>query len=272
MDPTTFEQVVAHLLNAQHNVMLDCPYKNKTNRRQFDGYREVWHGLYSQYKIGIECKKWKKRVGIQAVEAFSKKLERCKLDKGIMISFSGYTHSAIDEADSSQIDIYSFRPLQLGDVAKSIRQIDFPVILMPYPKAKLEISADDITSEEVKELDVKMEQVEDFDIFDENGVKVGNLDQIAGAMAEFQVLTQRKRVGIVSRDLSSQSLYLHTTLKGRKLRIRVTAFEVRYRTVIIAKPGVFRHEDHYIMKNEITGSRELIHRTQVEKIVVKYKK
>lgn len=272
MDPTTFEQVVAHLLNAQHSVWLKCPYKRKTNSRQFDGYREVWHGMFSKYKIGIECKKWSRRVGVQTVEAFSKKLERCKLDKGIMISFSGYTSNAIDEAEISRIDIYSFRPLQLGDVATNIRQIDFPEILMPFPKARLEISSDDITPEEVKSLDIQMKRVEDFDIFDENGVKVGNLDRIAGTMAEFEVLTQGKRMGTITKDWSSQSLYLHTELNGRTLRIRVTAFEVSYKTAIVAIPGIFRHEDHYIMKNEITGARELIPLKQVERIVAKFKK
>jgi len=271
MDPTTFEQVVAHLLNAQYDVRLKCPYKNKTNSRQFDGYREVWYGIFSRYKIGIECKKWSRRVGVQTVEAFSKKLERCKLDKGIMVSFRGYTSNAIDEAEISHIDIYSFRPLQLGDVATNVRQIDFPEILMPFPKAILKISADDITPEEVKSLDIQMKRTEDFDIFDENEVKVGNLDRIAGAMAEFEVLTQGKRMGTITRDWPSQSLYLYTELNGRKLRIRVTGLEVKYKTAIVAKPGIFRHEDHYIMKNEITGARELVPVKQVERIVAKYK-
>lgn len=274
VDPITFEQVVAHLLNAQHNVWLKCPYKRKTNSRQFDGYREVWHGIFSQYKIGIECKKWSRRVGVQTVEAFSKKLERCKLDKGIMISFSGYTSIAIDEAEMSHIDIYSFRPLELGDVASNIKQIDFPEIIIPFPKASFKISGDDIRPDEVKSLETKMKDfdIEDFDIFDEKGVKVGNLDRIAGAMAEFEVLTEGKRVGRITKDWSSQTHYLHTELNDRILKLRVTAFEVRYKTTIVATPGVFRYEDHYIMKNEISGARELVPLKQVEKIVTKYKK
>lgn len=272
MDPTTFEQVVAHLLNAQHNIKLKCPYKRRTNSRQFDGYREYWYGIFSHYKIGVECKKWSKRVGVQTVEAFSKKLERCKLNKGIMISFSGFTSVAIDEAEMSNIDIYSFRPLQIGDVAANIRQMDFHEILMPFPKVDFTISADDITPEEVKNLDIQMKVIEDFDIFDEKGAKVGNLDRIAGAMAEFEVLTQRKRVGRITKDWTSQSHYLHTELNGRTLKLKVNLIDVRYKTAIIAKPGVFRHEDHYIMKNEITGARELIPLWQVKKIVTKYKK
>lgn len=271
MEPYTFEQVVAHLLKARHNVWLSCPYRGKTNRRQFDGYREVWLGEFSRHRIGIECKKWNKRVGVQTVEAFSKKLERCKLDKGIMVSFSGYTSTAIDEAEASGIDIYSFRPLQPGDVAANIRQINFPEILMPFPKAKLEISADDITPEEARSLSIKMERIQDFDIFDEDGMKVGNLDNIAGALAEFEVLTMRKRAGRITRDWTSQPVYMHSELNGRTIRMRVTAFEVRYRTSIVAAPGVFRHEDHYIMKNEVTGIRELVPREHVERIGIKYK-
>ena len=190
MDSTTFEQVVAHLLNAQHNKKLDCPYKRRTHSRQFDGYREIWYDIFSKKKIGIECKKWRRCVGVQTIESFSKKIERCKIDKGIMVSFSGYTSLAIDEAIMSEIDIYSFRPLQIEDVSANIKQINFYDIIVPFPKVNFSISKDDISPEELKKLDIQPKKIEDFDIFDENGKNVGNLDRVAGAMAEFDVLTR----------------------------------------------------------------------------------
>lgn len=270
MDPTTFEQVVAHLLNADHNVRLSCSYGEKVRSRQFDGYREVWRSEFVRYRIGIECKKWKKPVGVQSVEAFSKKIERCKIDQGIMISFKGFSSTAIDEAMVSNIDIYSFRPLEPRDVSSNIKRIDFYEIVQPFPTARIQISGDDVTPEEARNPDIRMRDIKDFDIFDEKGTKIGNLDRIAGALAEFEVLTRGKRAGRIDRDWTTQNVFIHSHINGRPLRIRVTGFEVEYKTRPLVRQGVFRHEGHYIMKNEATGSRQLIPLSHVKKISAKY--
>ena len=94
-DPFLFEMIVAYLFNADHNVKIDCDYNQEPLKRQFDGYKKIWiEDTLSVITIGIECKKTRRPVGIDRVEAFKTKLERCKINKGIMVSFAGYQSGA----------------------------------------------------------------------------------------------------------------------------------------------------------------------------------
>ena len=79
-DPILFEQVVAHLLEARHNVKLYCMYDGSARKIRFDGYREVHvDALLTPMKVGIECRRKKVPVRRREVSAFSKEVERCRL-------------------------------------------------------------------------------------------------------------------------------------------------------------------------------------------------
>ena len=126
-DPITFEQVVAHLFQAKHNVTLNCGDTGQSV--QFDGYRLTYLiPLMTPFRIGIECKKWNRRVNRDEVSAFAMDLKHCKLHRGIMVSFSGYQSGAIERAKDENIDLYEFRPCFSQDLHKNLKEINYKQI------------------------------------------------------------------------------------------------------------------------------------------------
>jgi len=123
-----FEQVVAYLFRAKHNVMIDCDYQGTTRQRQFDGYYEELLGDFKiELRIGIECRKRRGKVRIRDVEAFSKTIERCGIDKGIIVSFSGFQAGALDEAKLSRINLFEFRHCVENDFKKGAKVVDYQI-------------------------------------------------------------------------------------------------------------------------------------------------
>ena len=268
MDPIQFEKVAAHLLHATHNVRLPCQYNGSIIRRQFDGYRVVWYGVFSHYKIGIECRKRSRKVGINSVEEFAKKIEKCKIDKGIMVSFLGFTSNAIIAAKSDSLDLYSLRQCRPDDVAENIRQIDFIEFTDHFARANIAIPADDLSFEDAQAIDAS--SMIDRNVYDEKGVRLGTLEDIARSMVEFEVLTGGRKLGVLEKDLSETSAYLHIMSRGKKQKILVKSISVRYRTRIASKLADFQSSEHYIMKNELTLERRLIPVSKVNEIIRKY--
>ena len=65
-------------------------------------------GLYSILVV-IECKNYKKPVGIEKVDAFATKIEDVKANLGVMISNAGFDAGAIAQAKEKNIILFSHR-------------------------------------------------------------------------------------------------------------------------------------------------------------------
>lgn len=62
-----------------------------------------------KYRTAIECKYWKKKVNKDIVMKLSKVIEDAGIDKGIIVSKSGFTKDTIDFARHYNIDIVELR-------------------------------------------------------------------------------------------------------------------------------------------------------------------
>lgn len=63
----------------------------------------------NKYQTAIECKYWKKKVNKDIVMKLSKTIEDADIDKGIIVSKSGFTKDTIDFARHYNIDIVELR-------------------------------------------------------------------------------------------------------------------------------------------------------------------
>ena len=57
-------------------------------------------------KIGIQCKRWKKKIGNKAVQEVHAGVGYYSLDKGIVLTNSAFTNSAKDLAEKLSVEIW----------------------------------------------------------------------------------------------------------------------------------------------------------------------
>ncbi len=111
-DGKRYESLVAQLYRALTEGDKRTTVKVNDRIRGCDGLRETDVAIRS--KVGdyelltiVECKDHKRKVDRPIIEAFCKKLEDVGASKGIVVSRSGFTKSAIQLANRSRIDVYS---------------------------------------------------------------------------------------------------------------------------------------------------------------------
>ncbi len=262
-NPIIFEQVIMHLLRATHNVRLDCSYGGKTRKRQFDGYRVDWIPFtLTKVKIGIECKKLKRTVGIKAVEAFSTKLQNCKIDKGIMVSYSGFQSGAVDTAKESKIDLYNFRQCEIEDMDGEATQIDFETIERIDWYASMGF---DSPYRHIQNLS--------YDVYTKDGKRIGTKDTIAFSLLEKVALIEKKKNGVAIENLSSVEWYIYSYFGTEKIAHRLRTLVIHYSSQqeLWIKPFLGNHKDWYVMENIIEDSRRLMTRLTVERITNMYR-
>jgi len=276
-DSKLFEQVVAYLFRANHNVMIECDYKGKTRLRQFDGYYEELLGDFKiEMKIGIECRKRRGKVRIRDVEAFSKTIERCGIDKGIIVSFSGFQAGALDEAKLSRIDLFEFRPCVESDFKKGSKVVDYQPIKPGYWRVSAEITGefnqDSDPEKELTEITSSFSGFHNIDVFDEKGIIVGRLDDMISSMINREWL-RGIQDGTLNIDWSSVKLYIHSTRAKKVFAARVLSLEVDFQLPDIRKrTREFKHDEWYLMKDIIQETHRLIPFSQVREIEDLYRK
>jgi len=263
-----FEQVVAHLLKAKHNVKINCKYNGRTRKRQFDGYHEeLLEDYQTIIRIGIECRKKSRKCTLNDIEAFSKKIQRCKIDKGIMVSFCGYQAGALDEARESSIALLEFRPCIVTDFHQGTKIIEFDPIKEGQWRVKLGVAIEKTPhldlDREAKQFAGAMENYHAVSVYDKDQNKIGLLSKIVSDIIDREVLLHGKVEGFLNIDWSTKDFYVFHTKQGTP--IQITNIEIEYQFPIKQiKP--FNPSNWYIMKNVLDNTRRLISTTKVREI------
>jgi len=86
----------------------------------------------------IECKDWSRKVGVQNVEAFSKKVENLGANVRAMVSRKGFTKDGLKLAEHEHIGCWSLLPDDPGQVGFSIGQMVYGII-RKWTKLRLHI-------------------------------------------------------------------------------------------------------------------------------------
>lgn len=271
-NPILFEQVVAHLLKAKHNVKLDCMFDGSARKIQIDGYREVHvDALLAPMKVGIECRRKKRPVRRREISAFSKEVERCKLHLGIMVSFSGFQSGAIDEAKVEKIRLFEFRQSVADDFIRKMHVINYKPINPGHwsVRAHLDtgISSSELLNAEEELLKSSGEDFHDVHVYAKNEVRIGKLSDIITDLIEREVFWRGTTEGTIDIDWSARRFFLHLTSKGENVVRRVFSIVVSYQLPKIRKYITqFNPSDWYIMKNAIENSYGLIRLSRVQEI------
>lgn len=82
--------------------------------------------------IVLECKRYKRPVGIEKVEAFVTKLRDVKADVGVMISASGFDEGALASARENKVYLKTYREADETDFWQRFVQADSWLNIMAY--------------------------------------------------------------------------------------------------------------------------------------------
>lgn len=282
-----FEKITSYLLEADHDRKIKCVYGVEIRERQFDGYKELkYNEILEPIKIGIECKNYNSSVPIEKVEAFKTKIERCNINKGIMVSFKGFQSGAIAEAKLSNIDLIEFRRCRESDFIDEqgnpiLMQINIETTSIS-PSYKLRFNKIRVLTNNLTDSDIiKLKSVEKMilepiycGIYNEKGIYIGNLlDLISnlnldledkrynGEEVKIPVNWEDKKNHIIIKwnDQIIHLELLHFT-------IIVNFIETKESTII----GSNNPNDWFIMRNIIDKNEKLIFKAVVESIQNKY--
>jgi len=119
-----FEVAVADFLkaadpnnNVNHNVYL--PDKHTKKRRQRDVFLETNLCGFLPIKVLISCKKYKRKLNQQDIDAFYGELISSGAHKGVIYSYSGFNKNAVEKCKVLEIScckLYHYQPADLPEV------------------------------------------------------------------------------------------------------------------------------------------------------------
>ncbi|MFW9889154.1 MAG: restriction endonuclease [Candidatus Thorarchaeota archaeon] len=266
MSHIQFEKVVTHLLNAQHNVKLDCMYDDNIVQRQIDGYLEFQPDeMLPKVRIGIECRKRNRPVSITQIDAFASVVNDCKLHVGMMVSFTGYQSGAILKAKSANIQLYSFRQCEKRDLDLiPYDGLDGPVEFS-YRLDCMPVSHD-LSIEEKGLLASGGSATYDGYLYDENGKRINTVRNIIKRNLEKEVLLRDKKAGIFKFDLTSKQFYTHEVWKGEKLVMKVQSLEVIFNAEYRVQVEFKEPSDWWIFEDVIDKSLIFLPKKAVDEI------
>lgn len=269
--PLIFEQVVAHLFQAKHNVTLQCT--GTTRGVQFDGYREIHvDNLLTPIKIGIECKRWNRPVNRDEVSSFLTDVKHCKLHRGLMISFSGFQAGAIERAKSENIDLFEFRPCSQDDIEKKIKVINYAPIEPRHWHVGVEW---EISQKEKDEFGSLLQNPEKFKFSDayivaDNGTKTVKFGDFAVGLIEIEVFKKGKIEGTISIDCSHMDVYLQ--FKDVDFKPKIRTIQISYKFLgLQTHTTEFAPKNWYIMKDVIGNSLGLIPLSVIQEIEKRFR-
>lgn len=234
----------------------------KTRSSQFDGYiEEHLEDPNIVIKIGIECKKWKSKVPAKEVAAFSRKIEHCRLDKGIVISYSGFQSGAVDEASESNIVLFEFRPCKEGDFRRGTKIVNFDPIGIGHWRVGADLRSKTPFDREREELSSK--SIHDVEIFNDQNKRIGKLGRIVSDIIDREMIYHGRKEGTLKIDWSNKGFHFQLTNNGKK--IEIFALDIDYKLPITEiKPLI--PSNWYIMRNALDNSRRIIMASKVKEI------
>lgn len=140
MDWKSYEEVTKHIYetlgkDARVSVICfgsTCKVLGKSGvKHQVDVLTSHSDGIHI-YKTAIECKFWDTKVQKDSVTKLAEILEDAKIDKGVIVSKSGFTPDAIDFAQYKNISLVELREPTDEDWQGRIKDILIDII-MPIP-------------------------------------------------------------------------------------------------------------------------------------------
>jgi len=90
---------------------------------QIDVLTSSTDGIHS-YQTAIECKYWKKKINKDIVMKVSKIIEDARINKGIIVSKSGFTKDAFDFAEHCNIGLVELREIEEKDQEVKSREFE----------------------------------------------------------------------------------------------------------------------------------------------------
>jgi len=87
----------------------------------FDVWAERADGLGLHHRVGIECKNWNAKVGVDIVQQFRSVLQDTATHKGIIVSREGFQSGAIKVATSAGVSL--IRCSQAGEIDVVVRRM-----------------------------------------------------------------------------------------------------------------------------------------------------
>jgi len=229
-----FEEVIGLLFKAQIDVKIDCDYAGDKRKRQFDGYYEIDRGEFLEpIKVAIECKNYGSAVPVEKVEAFTTKLNTCKINKGIMVSYRGFQRSAILQAREASIELIEFRELKEDDL-KDDEALQLNLNLTAYSpifnitNMDRQIISPELTDEEkveLKNIALKLEKNKNDFLYNENGIYRGSfLEFLENVFHDNVANLKMDEENIIKVDLRNEKYYMRQEWKEKSLFFKIMGF------------------------------------------------
>ncbi len=278
-----FEDVVGLLFNAHVNVKIECDYAGDKRTRQFDGYFEIDRGEFSEpIKIGIECKNYRSAVPIEKVEAFTTKINTCKINKGIMVSYNGFQEGAILQAKQASIELFEFRELKKEDLKdKEVLQIDLKLNgYMPnfrVSKMTRKIITPILTDEEKSEFNkapLKLVKNQNDFLYNDKGVYMGSFLEFIDKIYIKNIATLNfDEKNTIKIDLDEENYYMRQEWKEKNILLKILNFDLIIEFIVNSTDliiGSDKIQDWYLLKNITLNKSRLIPKFIASNIQKKY--
>lgn len=172
-----------------------------------------------KYRTAIECKYWKKKVNKDTVMKLSKIIEDADIDKGIIVSKSGFTKDTIDFARHYNIEIVELR--EVGEKDPEANREDIALVFIEIRQHVMVLRPEILTIaiDYVDDVEAKTEPINRYcyTILTSDGTKIPLNDYALSfqkALREenklFQIASQRQDIiggklidntGLFSRDI-----------------------------------------------------------------------
>lgn len=187
LDWKTYESITKYIyetLGRQSGVTIKgygstCKVVGKSGvSHQIDVLMAHSDGIHT-YETAIECKYWKKKVSKEIVMKLVQILEDSSINKGIIVSKSGFTRDGIQYARHKNIGIVHLREYEEKDLQGNSYQIDIATLDL---NIKIHRTRPEITSIDIGD-NRKIEIKHEFDYFDftiilKNGNQVAFYDYV----------------------------------------------------------------------------------------------
>jgi len=185
--------------------------------REIDVYAEVPLGPHI-YRTVIECKDYKGNIGIEKVQEFLGKLQDLNVDKGILVTKSGYTKPAKEFAKKHGIDLIELRKPTEEDWGGRVKTIHVQMNIY-YP----EIYDIELKTGRKELVGKKMEGwANELIIIDENGNPYKNLSKIIQENINNDRTEEEKTVNVIF----ERPYFLKTD--GEKIPVKGISFKYRF--------------------------------------------
>lgn len=185
--------------------------------REIGVYAEVPVGLH-KYRTAIECKDYKNNIGIEKVQEFLGKLQDLNVDKGILVTKSGYTKPAKAFAKGHGIDLIELRKPTEEDGEGRVKTIHVQMNIY-YPEIydiELKTGREELVGKKLEG------RANELIIIDENGNPYKDLNKIIQESIKNNRTEKQKTVDVIF----EKPYFLKA--EGEKIPVKGISFKYRF--------------------------------------------